>query len=398
MDWHRKYDTLKEGLLAEDRDLKKIKQRLKNQEIETPSWGYSNAGTRFMTFEEPEAAANVYQRLEDAAQVHKYTGICPSVALHIPWDEVEDYGALKDRAEELGLELGSINPNLFEDYDYKLGSLTNPDPSIRKKALKHVFECVEIMEETGSEALSFWLPDGTNYPGQGDFRRRKAWLEEALKDTYAALPQGGRLLIEYKYFEPGFYHTDIADWGMANHFARTLGERAQVLVDLGHHFKGTNIEHIVAFLLEEGQLGGFHFNNKKYADDDLTTGSIKPYQVFLIYNELVKEEEQGEKEPEIAYMIDQMHIVKPKIEAMIQSAVNIQRSYAKALLVDREELERAQAEGDAVRCEEILKEAYETNVDPLLMKVREEMELDPRPLEAFRKSGYREKIARERAV
>ncbi|RKY66585.1 MAG: L-rhamnose isomerase, partial [Candidatus Latescibacterota bacterium] len=355
-----------------------------------------NAGTRFAVFEEPGAARDIHERLQDAAQVHRLTGICPSVAVHIPWDKVADYGALKAEAESLGVRIGAVNPNLFQDPAYKMGSLTNEDAGVRGKALDHLFECVEIMEAVDSDILSLWFADGTNYPGQGDFRRRKAWMEEGLSAAYERLPEGARMLVEYKFFEPAFYHTDIAGWGMAYAFCRNLGAKAQVLVDLGHHPLGTNIEHIVAFLLSEGKLGGFHFNNKKYADDDLTVGSVAPYELFLIYAELAAAEEDPEVDADVAYMIDQSHAIKPKIEAMIQSVMHLQTAYAKALLVDPKALGRAQERHDVVLCERILQTAFQTDVAPLLAQVRTEMGLAPDPLMAYRGSGYPQRIVAER--
>jgi len=378
------------------KDVEGVKERLKAQRLETPSWGYGDAGTRFAVFEESGAARDIHERLEDAAEVHRLAGICPSVAVHIPWDEVADYGALKNEAESLGVRIGAVNPNLFQDPAYKMGSLTNVDAGVRRKALDHLFECVEIMEAVDSGILSLWFADGTNYPGQGDFRRRKAWMEEGLAAAYERLPEGARMLVEYKFFEPAFYHTDIAGWGMAYTFCRNLGPKAQVLVDLGHHPIATNIEHIVAFLLSEGTLGGFHFNSKKYADDDLTVGSIAPYELFLIYVELVAAEEDPEVDADVAYMIDQSHAIKPKIEAMIQSVMHLQTAYAKALLVDRKLLGEAQAEHDAVLCERILQTAFQTDVIPLLEQVRAEMGLDPDPLMAYRGSGYPERIIEAR--
>lgn len=371
-----------------------IKEKLKNQKIETPSWGYGDSGTRFKVFHQAGAARNVYEKIDDAAQVHKYTGVTLSVALHIPWDMVDDWKELKEYVGDKGLKIGAINPNLFQEEEYKLGSLTHPDADIRKKALDHMYECIEIMKQTGSKFLSLWLADGTNYPGQGDFRARKHRLEETLKEVYQELEDDMKILIEYKFFEPAFYSTDIGDWGMATFLAKKLGDKAKTLVDLGHHPLGTNIEQIVAFLIDEDKLGGFHFNNKKYADDDLTVGSINPYELFLIYNELVAG--GADTDPDVAYMIDQSHNIKPKIEAMIQSVINIQEAYAKALLVDREALKEAQLKGDVVLAEETLLSAYRTDVRPLLESVREEMGLDPDPLKAYRDSGYAEKIAQER--
>ncbi len=377
-------------------DLQKVRKKLMEQVIETPSWGYADSGTRFKVFHQPGAARTVFEKLEDAAMVHKMTGITPKVALHIPWDKVDDYQKVVDYAQELGLTIGAINPNLFQEPEYKLGSVCHPDPAVRKKAVDHILECVEIMNITGSKVLSLWLADGTNYPGQDDFRERKRRLEDSLQVVYDALGDDQRILIEYKFFEPAFYHTDLADWGIATLIARKLGTKAQTLVDLGHHPLGTNIEHIVAILIDEGKLGGFHFNSKKYADDDLTTGSINPYELFLIYHELVKGEEDFGDELDVAYMIDQSHNVKPKVGAMIQSVEQIQMAYAKALLVDREALRKAQQSGDIIGAEMILRAAYDRDVTPLLASVREEMGVPVNPLEAYRESGYEEKIAKER--
>ncbi|NMB11245.1 MAG: L-rhamnose isomerase [Firmicutes bacterium] len=382
--------------LTDGVDLVKARERLLSQEIETPSWGYADSGTRFQVFHQPGAARTVFEKLDDAAMVHQMTGITPSVALHIPWDKVDDYQKVVDYAEELGLTIGAINPNLFQEPEYKLGSLCHPDAAIRKKALDHILECIEIMNITGSKILSLWLADGTNYPGQDDFRDRKKRLEDTLEVVYEALGDDQRMLIEYKFFEPAFYHTDIADWGMATLLAMKLGPRAQTLVDLGHHPLGTNIEQIVAYLIDEGKLGGFHFNSKKYADDDLTTGSINPYELFLIYNELVAGAEDLQEDLDVAYMIDQSHNVKPKVAAMIQSVEQIQMAYAKALLVDRLSLRKAQREGDIIGAESILRAAYDCDVTALLADIREEMGVPVNPLKAYRQSGYEDKIARER--
>jgi len=390
------YSALEEKLRSKGIDVELVKAKLKSQHIETPSWGYGDSGTRFKVFKQPGAARNVWEKLQDAAQVHKFTGVTPTVALHIPWDKVDDWKALSDYAKELGIGIGAINPNLFQDDEYKLGSVCNPDPKVRRKAIDHMLECIEIMKITGSTILSVWLADGTNYPGQDDFRRRKGYLYESLKEVYDAMPDGARMLLEYKFFEPAFYHTDLCDWGTAYLISQKLGPKAQVLIDLGHHPLGTNIEFIVAWLLDEGKLGGFHFNSKKYADDDLTVGSINPYELFLIYNELVSVELDPNLESDVAYMIDQSHNIKPKIEAMIQSVDTLQRAYAKALIVDRKSLREAQEMGRVVDAEEILKEAYLTDVRPLLWKIRREMGLDPDPLKAFRRSGYYEEICRQR--
>ena len=377
-------------------DLARARSRLLNQRIETPSWGYGDSGTRFQVFHQRGAARTVFEKLEDAAEVHRMTGITPSVALHIPWDKVEDYGRVVDYAHKLGLTIGAINPNLFQEPEYRLGSVCHPDPTVRQKALDHLLECVEIMNITGSKILSLWLADGTNYPGQDDFRGRKQRLEEAMEVVYSALADDQRLLIEYKFFEPAFYHTDLADWGMATLLAMKLGPKAQTLVDLGHHPLGTNIEHIVAYLIDEGKLGGFHFNSKKYADDDLTTGSTNPYELFLIYNELVAGEADPGRSLDVAYMIDQSHNVKPKVAAMIQSVEQIQMAYAKALLVDRVALGEAQRQGDIIGAETILRTAYDRDITPLLVKVREELGVPSSPLEAHLQDGYEARVAQQR--
>jgi len=395
------YEPLAERLTRQGIDLNRVKALLKAQQIETPSWGYGNSGTRFKVFAWPGAARNIYEKLADAAIVHKLTGVCPTVAVHIPWDKVDDWQALCQYAAELGVRIGAVNPNLFQDDEYKLGSLCHPDASARRRAIAHVQECIEIARQVGSRIISLWLADGTNYPGQDDFRARKHRLQESLEEIYRALPADMRLLIEYKFFEPAFYHTDLPDWGVAYLMASRLGERAQVLVDTGHHPQGTNIEHIVALLLDEGKLGGFHFNNRKYADDDLIVGSINPFEMFLIFNELVAAAEDPRTATcaqNVAYMIDQSHNIEPKIEAMILSVMNIQTAYAKALLVNRARLREAQAAGEVLPAHRVLQEAYETDVRPLLEQVRIEMGLEPDPLEAFRRSGYAEKVARERGA
>ena len=390
------FAALAEMLSGRGIEVEEVKAQLKAQEIETPSWGYGNSGTRFGVFKQPGAARNVHERLSDAAQVHKVTGVCPGVALHIPWDKVDDYDALGQEAAELGVCIGAINPNVFQEPEYKLGSFGHRDPAVRRKALDHMYECADIMQQTGSTVLSLWFADGTNYPGQDDIIERKRRFEECLRETHAMLPEGARMLIEYKFFEPAFYHTDIADWGMALNFAIKAGPRAEVLVDLGHHPLSTNIEHLVALLLDEGRMGGFHFNNRKYADDDVTTGSVNLYEVFLIYHEILNAERRGAAAANIAYMIDQSHIIKPKVEAMIQSVLNIQTAYARALLVDRTALAEAQAEDDVVAGEEILRNAYDTDVRPLLAIVRQELGAAADPLGAYRRSGYFERIVLER--
>jgi len=394
--WQKAYQVLADQLSAAGVDVEAVKAALKAQRIETPSWGYADSGTRFKVFAQPGAARTPYEKIADAAQVQRFTGVCPSVALHIPWDRVNDWSQLKDYAASLGMRLGAINPNLFQDDAYKMGSLAAPDAAVRAQAVAHVMECIDIAETVGSGIISLWLADGTNYPGLDNTRGRKGRLEQSLLEIYRALPCDQRLLIEYKFYEPAFYLTDIPDWGTAYALSLKLGDRAQVLVDLGHHPQGTNVEQIVAFLLAENKLGGFHFNARKYGDDDLTTGSINPYELFLIYNELVDAAGDPSLRQDVAYMIDQSHNVKPKIEAMIQSVLQIQEAYARALLVDRSRLAELQADGALVASEECLRGAFETDVRPLLAQVRVEMGLDPDPLEAFRASGYQERVAAER--
>ncbi len=397
-DFHAAYDHLVTTLGEQGLDLATVKTKLKAQQIETPSWGYADSGTRFGVFYQPGAAMTIQEKIDDAAQVHKFTGIAPAVAVHVLWDfDGDDMEAVKDYAESRGVRIGAINPNCFQDQEYKIGSIANPDPAIRKRAVQHMLDSIEIGKAVDSKVLSLWFADGTNYPGQADFIARKHWVQESLQTVYQALPPDMRMLIEYKLFEPGFYHTDIADWGMAYVFARKCGPQAQVLVDLGHHAHGVNIEHLVAFLIDEGQLGGFHFNNRRYADDDLTVCSVNPYEVFLIYNELAKAEEY-DSPPDVAYMVDQSHNLKPKIEAMIQTICNLQTCYAKALIVDRRKLAEAQGNGDIVGAENVLLRAFNTDVEPLLQVVREEMGLNPDPLQAYRAGGYYDKIARERGI
>ncbi len=375
-------------------DEQDVLERLQALAIETPSWGYGNSGTRFHVYPWPGAARTVHERIADAALVHRLTGCCPSVALHIPWDATDDYGALRRYAEDLGLRIGAINPNLFGSDEYRLGSLCNPDASVRARALEHCLECIAIADEVGSNLISLWLADGTNYPGQDDLTERYRRLLDGLEHVYSALPAGMRLLVEYKFFEPGFYSTDLPDWGTAALACRRLGPQAQVLVDTGHHAQGTNVEQIVALLLSEGLLGGFHFNNRKYADDDLIVGSIDPFELFRIMREIAHAADLGQ----IAFMIDQSHNIEGKIDAMIQSVLNIQTAYAKALLVDESRLAAAQSEGDVLGGHRIVLEAFETDVRPLLARLRRDLGREDDPVEAFRAGGYAEALAGERGV
>jgi L-rhamnose isomerase / sugar isomerase len=371
-----------------------VLDRLRRLEIETPSWGYGNSGTRFHVYPWPGAARTVQERIADAALVHRLTGCCPRVALHIPWDAVDDYGQLRRFAEQEGIRIGAINPNLFGDDEYRLGSLCHPDASVRARALGHCRKCIDIAQELGSSVISLWLADGTNYPGQDDLRSRHERLVDGLEGLYASLPDGMRLLLEYKFFEPAFYSTDLPDWGTAALVCRGLGPRAQVLVDTGHHPQGTNVEQIVTLLLAEDLLGGFHFNNRKYADDDLIVGSIDPFELFRIMREIGR----GSETEHLALMIDQSLNVEGKIDAMIQSVSNIQAAYAKALIVDDDRLAAAQRDGDVLGAHRILLEAFETDVRPLLARLRTEMGVDPDPVEAFRRGGYAERLAGDRGT
>src|SRR5438874_1376389 len=367
--------------------------------IETPSWGYGESGTRFNAFHWPGAARNLREKLADAAQVKQVTGTCTRVAIHIPWDREDDWRAVKEYASQLGLRIGAVNPNLFQNDAYRFGSLSHFDKVIRQQAIEHVIECIHIAKEVGSDIISLWLADGTNYPGQDDLRRRRQRLLDSLQTIYAALPPGMRFLIEYKFFEPAFYSTDLPDWGTSLLMAQKLGPQAEVLVDTGHHPQGTNIAQIVAQLLDEGRLGGFHFNDRRYADDDLIVGSNNPFELFCIINEIVGAGSEGnDNAGRIACMIDQSHNIEPKIEAMIQSVVNIQTAYAKALLVDRAALRKAQEAGDVLGAYRVLQTAYETDVRPLLTEFRIRQGLDPDPIAAFRASGYAERVARERTA
>ncbi len=374
-------------------------KKLDEFQIEIPSWGFANTGTRFGKFIQPAAATTIEEKLSDAGQVHKFTGCCPSVAVHVLWDFPQGLAStsqVKSLADKYGVRVGSINPNVFQDQEYKYGSLGNPDPKIRKNALQHILDCVEIGKQTGSRDVSLWFGDGSNYPGTANIRRRRQWFEEGLKETHAHLSPQQRMLVEYKPFEPAFYHTDIADWGMALLLARAAGPRARVLVDTGHHYQAQNIEQVVTWLLSENILGGFHFNDRRYADDDLTIASIDPYQVFRIFHEIAFFEWETSARADIAYMIDQSHNLKGKIEEMIQTAVTAQEMYAKAALVDHAALARHQEKCELIDAEECLKQAFATDVRPMLREWRRSKGLPEEPLAVFRQSGYLERIARER--
>jgi len=363
--------------------------------IELPSWAFGNSGTRFKVFAQRGVPRDPYEKIADAAQVNRFTGVAPSVALHIPWDRVDDYGDLAKHAADLGVRIGVINSNVFQDDDYMLGSVTNPDPRVRRKATDHLLDCVDIMDATRSRDLKLWFSDGTNYPGQDDIVARQDRLAEALAEVYARLGDDQRFLLEYKLFEPAFYTMDVPDWGTAYAHCIALGPKAQVVIDTGHHAPGTNIEFIVALLLRAGKLGGFDFNSRFYADDDLMAGAADPFQLFRIMWEVRR---GGGLDPStgIAFMLDQCHNIEPKIAGQIRSVMNVQEATAKALLVDVDALAGAQAAGDVLGANAVLMDAYATDVRPLLGEIRSDMGLDADPVAAYQRSGYYERVCEER--
>src|SRR6476661_485767 len=377
------------------RDLTAVKAALKGHEIELPSWAFGNSGTRFKVFGQPGVPRTPWEKAEDAAQVHRFTGVAPRMAVHIPWDKVDDYAGLARHAGDLGIRIGAVNANVFQDEDYKLGSVCNPDPRVRKKAVAHLLECVDVMDATGSRDLKLWFADGTNYPGQDDIRARQDRLAESLATVYDRLGPDQRLVLEYKLFEPSFYTMDVPDWGTSLVHCVALGPKAKVVVDTGHHAPGTNIEFIVASLLRLDKLGGFDYNSRFYADDDLMVGSADPFQLFRILHECVQ---GGALDPEsgVAFMLDQCHNIEPKIPGQIRSVMNVQEATAKALLVDRAALSAAQQAGDVLGANNVLMDAYNSDVRPLLALLREQQGIDTDPYAAYAASGHQERIARER--
>lgn len=368
--------------------------------IELPSWGFANTGTRFGKFPQPAAASTIEEKFADAGHVHALTGICPTLALHVLWDFEDGLGSVASVSrlgQQCGIRPGSINPNLFQDQIYKFGSFGNPDAEVRRRAVRHVEDSVQIARRLQSRDLSLWFADGSNYPGTANIRMRKQWFEEGLRTAHAGLARDQRMLVEYKPFEPAFYHTDIADWGMALHLARAAGPQARVLVDTGHHYLSQNIEQIVAWLLAEGMLGGFHFNDRRYADDDLTLGSIDPYQIFRIFHEIIFFEHETGVRADTAFMIDQSHNLKGKIEAMIQTVTVAQELYAKAALVDHKRLVEAQTACELVRAESLLQDAFATDVRPAIREWRAARNLPIDPMQAFRQGGYLERVTAARA-
>ncbi len=382
------------------RETTTILHALEGFRIELPSWGFANTGTRFGKFLQPAAASTIEEKFSDAGQIHLLTGVCPTIALHVLWDcrdGVRSCEEIRKLSERHGVRPGSVNPNLFQDQEYKFGSFGNPNASIRRSAVQHTKDSIEIAMRVKSRDVSMWFADGSNYPGTANIRQRKEWFEAGLKECHAELSPEQRLLVEYKPFEPAFYHTDIADWGMALHFARAAGPQAKVLVDTGHHYQAQNIEQIVAWLLAENMLGGFHFNDRRYADDDLTLGSIDPYQIFRIFHEILCFEWENGARPDLAYMIDQSHNLKGKIEAMIQTVTMAQQLFSKAALVDHAKLASAQQNCDLVQAESLLQDAFNTDVRPFIEEWRISKGLPADPMQAFRDSGYLELITKERA-
>jgi len=375
----------------------RVIERMTQFRVEAPSWGFADTGTRFGKFLQDAAAVDLEDKFSDAGITHKYTGATPTVAVHVLWDFPKGFDpSVVELAAKHGIRIGAINPNVFQDQCYRFGSITNRDPKIRRRAIDHMLQGVQIGRQAASRYQSLWFADGANYPGQADIRQRKAWAAEALREAHRAMPADMIMLLEYKPFEPATYFTDFFDWGAGYILAKAAGPQARVLVDLGHHLPGCNIEQIVAWLIDEDMLGGFHFNDRKYADDDLTVGSIDPYQAFRILNEIVSWERQSGRNLDIAYMIDQSHNIKPKVQAMIQTVCTVQTLFAKACCVDRDALAKAQAAEDTITSEETLRRAFYADVEPMLREVRRRLGVPEDPLEAYRASGYEQQAAKAR--
>ena len=367
---------------------------LERQAIEVPSWAYGNSGTRFKVFSTPGTPRDPFEKIADAAEVHRFTGLAPLVSLHIPWDLTEDFGALRRHAEDLGVGIGTINSNTFQDDDYKFGGLTAEDADVRRKSIDHHLACIDVMDETGSRDLKIWLADGTNYPGQADMRSRQDRLHESLSEIYARLSGEQRMVLEYKFFEPAFYHTDVPDWGTSYAQVSALGERAMVCLDTGHHAPGTNIEFIVMQLLRLGKLGSFDFNSRFYADDDLIVGAADPFQLFRILVEVIRGGGLGS--PDVAFMLDQCHNIEAKIPGQIRSVLNVQEMTARALLLDRHALAAAQSANDVLGANTVFMDAFQQDVRPPLAEWRESRGLPADPMAAYAASGYQERIEAER--
>ena len=399
--WEKQFDITKNILIDKGIDLENVITRIKKQVIELPSWAVGDSGTRYGVFRQEGAARNIWDKIDDCAEINRYVGISPVMASHALWDKPEDgdYKRVKKYALEHGLRIGTVHPNTFLGQQLRLGSICNPDKNVRRETIEHFIDCVRIARDLDSNAIGVWLADGTNYPGQDHLRDRKHRLLEGMQALYDSLDDNNVLLVEYKLFEPSFYTMDVMDWGMSLLVCNHLGPKAKVLVDLGHHAQGVNIEQIVANLIDEERIGGFHLNNRKYADDDLIAGSINPLELFLIFDQIVDaytEETKQKVAEKIIYMLDESHNIEPSIEGIIQSIINTQIAYCKALIVNRKELHAAQLHGDVLSANRIVMEAYETDVRPILMKARTEMGVPTDPIKAYRASGYAEKIAKER--
>lgn len=373
----------------------RVRAGLDQLAIELPSWAFGNSGTRFKVFQHAGAPRNVFERVRDAAQVNLVTGTAPSIALHIPWDRVDDYSRLAAHANDHGMQIGAINSNTFQDEDYRLGSVAHPFAGVRHKAVAHLNECIDIMDATDSADLKLWFADGTNYPGQDSISARQDRLHESLATTYERLGPKQRMLLEYKFFEPSFYTTDVPDWGTAYVHCTQLGDRAMVVLDTGHHAPGTNVEFIVTMLLRSGRLGGFDFNSRFYADDDLMVGAADPFQLFRIMHEIVSGGAL-DREAAVVFMLDQSHNIEAKIPAVIRSVMNVQEATAKALLVDDSALRAAQQDGDVLAANAVLMDAYNTDVRSILADYRADAGLDPDPIAAFHRSPYAAEIVRDR--
>lgn len=400
--WENQFEMLANVLSDKGIDVAGVKAALKTQVIELPSWAVGNSGTRYGVFKEAGAARHIWDKIDDCVEIQRVVGVCPVMASHVLWDVTDDgrYEPVRDYALERGLKIGTVHPNTFMGQQFKLGSICSPDESVRRSTIDHCIDCVRITREMGAKVIGMWLADGTNYPGQDHLRSRKQRMFEGFKALYDAMDPDMTLAIEYKFFEPGFYTTDLMDWGMSFLICSKLGPQAKVLVDLGHHAQGVNIEHIIAILIDEGKLGGFHLNNRKYGDDDLMAGTINPLELFLIFDQI----EDARHNPataatanQVVYMLDQSHNVEPSIQGIIQSVMNTQTALAKAMLVDRPKLYDAQAAGDIILANRIIMDAFDTNVQPLLKQVRVEMGREPDPILAYRAGGYEQKIATERA-
>ncbi len=401
MTWEREYAILAARLTDRGVKVDDVLQAIQAQVIELPSWAVANSGTRYGVFRQKGAARTIQEKIDDCAEIQRVLGVCPVMASHVNWDVTDDgrYEPVRDYAAERGLRIGTVHPNTFLGQQYRLGSICSPVEEVRTSTIAHFVDCVRITREMGSHAIGIWLADGTNYPGQDHLRTRKQRLWEGLKALHDAMDPDMTLFVEYKFYEPGFYTTDLMDWGMSYLVCSRLGPRARVLVDLGHHAQGVNIEHIISILLDEGKLGGFHLNARKYGDDDLMAGTINPLELFLIFDQILDatlHPDTAACANSVSYMLDQSHNIEGSMEGIIQSVMNTQNAFAKALLVDRARLGAAQAAGDVIMANRTLMEAFETDVRPLLARARAEMGRDPDPIAAFRAGRYLEKIGEAR--